>query len=55
MNEILDGTEGFKYTSDQDRYDECEEAMNQVLQDIRQFARSVKVIMFVIHFEMRVS
>ncbi|KAK7686153.1 hypothetical protein QCA50_010373 [Cerrena zonata] len=44
VNETLDGTDGFRYTSDQDRYDECEAAINQVLQDIRRFAREVKPV-----------
>ncbi|CAL1714224.1 unnamed protein product [Somion occarium] len=45
VNEILDGTERFRDTADQDRYDESESAMNEVLQDIRHFAREVKPVL----------
>lgn len=41
--ETLDGAEGFMDTIKQDRYDECEAAVNQVLKDIRQFSQQTKV------------
>ncbi|KAG6888664.1 hypothetical protein C0995_006782 [Termitomyces sp. Mi166 len=38
------GTQGFTYTGDQDRYDECESAMTQVLKEVRQLASRLKGI-----------
>lgn len=44
MDDILiQGAEGFTFTGDQDRYDECETAVNQVLQEIRRLAQRWKV------------
>jgi protein transport protein DSL1/ZW10 len=43
LNEALDNAEGFVGTTDQGRFDECEEAVNQVLQDIRKFSQQTKV------------
>ncbi|KAK1221072.1 ribosome biogenesis protein ytm1 [Marasmius sp. AFHP31] len=36
---LLDGASGFTYTGEQERYDECESAMNRVLQEIRRLQR----------------
>ncbi|GBE89597.1 hypothetical protein BKA93DRAFT_723614 [Sparassis latifolia] len=41
-NELLDKAEGFVDTMDQDRFDECEDAVNKTLQRIRQFAQQLK-------------
>ena len=44
MNKLLtDGARGFVDTGDQDRYDECETAVNQVLKDIKRLAPRFKV------------
>ena len=44
MNKLLtDGARGFVDTGDQDRYDECESAVNQVLKDIKRLAPKLKV------------
>ena len=43
LNDTLDKAQGFVATNHQERFDECEEAVNQVLQDIRRFAQQVKV------------
>ncbi|KAF9006117.1 hypothetical protein BDQ17DRAFT_1352779 [Cyathus striatus] len=42
---LADGTQGFTYTGDQDRYDECESAIGQVLRHIRQLAQKLKGIL----------
>ncbi|KAJ3784837.1 hypothetical protein GGU10DRAFT_293448 [Lentinula aff. detonsa] len=41
-NILTEGTQGFVSTGDQDRYDECENAMNQVLQEIRRVSQKWK-------------
>ncbi len=43
VNDILDSAEGFVGTTDQERFDVCEAAVNQVLQNVRRFAQQVKV------------
>jgi centromere/kinetochore protein ZW10 len=44
VDEILvDGAKGFRFTSKQDRYDECEMAINKVLQEIKRLAQQLKV------------
>lgn len=43
INRTLDKAEGFVGTTDQDRFDECEGAVNSVLQDIRRVAQQCKV------------
>ena len=48
LHSILDRTEGFIGTTEQERFDECEEAVNQVLQDIRKFAQQTKVFIVVV-------
>ncbi|KAF8906266.1 hypothetical protein CPB84DRAFT_1844516 [Gymnopilus junonius] len=40
-----EGAQGFAYTADQDRYDECEAAVNQVLKDIKRLSQSLKGIL----------
>ncbi|TFK39823.1 hypothetical protein BDQ12DRAFT_681284 [Crucibulum laeve] len=42
---LVEGTQGFTYSGDQDRFDECESAIGQVLQDTRRFAHSLKGIL----------
>lgn len=50
MDKVLTGgAQGFVYTSDQDRYDECEAAVNSVLQSIKRLARLLKVTLFFIN------
>ncbi|KAF9454310.1 hypothetical protein P691DRAFT_717761 [Macrolepiota fuliginosa MF-IS2] len=44
-NILVDGAKGFGYTSDQSRYDECETAINQILQEIKKFAQQLKSIL----------
>ncbi|KAG5636865.1 hypothetical protein H0H81_006587 [Sphagnurus paluster] len=39
------GAQGFVYTAEQDRYDECESAMTQVLQQVRRLAQRFKTIL----------
>ncbi|KAG6817517.1 hypothetical protein H0H87_007485 [Tephrocybe sp. NHM501043] len=39
------GAQGFMYTGDQDRYDECESAMTQVLGEVRRVASRLKGIL----------
>ncbi|KNZ75119.1 Centromere/kinetochore protein zw10 like protein [Termitomyces sp. J132] len=39
------GAQGFTYTGDQDRYDECESAMTQVLKEVRRLASRLKGIL----------
>ncbi|KAG7093615.1 hypothetical protein E1B28_007279 [Marasmius oreades] len=36
---LSEGASGFTYTGEQDRYDECESAMNRVIQEIRRLQR----------------
>ena len=44
MDKLLtDGARGFVDTGDQDRYDECETAVNQVLKNIKSLALRFKV------------
>ncbi|THV02478.1 hypothetical protein K435DRAFT_775475 [Dendrothele bispora CBS 962.96] len=46
VDDIIDeGAAGFQYTGEQDRYDECESAMNRVLQEIRRLASKWKGIL----------
>ncbi|KAF8630118.1 hypothetical protein AX15_003076 [Amanita polypyramis BW_CC] len=46
MDKILgDGAQGFAYSSDQDRYDECEAAVNLVLREIRYLANKWKSLL----------
>ncbi|EKM81727.1 hypothetical protein AGABI1DRAFT_70128, partial [Agaricus bisporus var. burnettii JB137-S8] len=42
---LVDGAEGFRFTSDQDRYDECEMTINKVIQEIKRFAQQLKGIL----------
>ncbi|EAU90496.1 hypothetical protein CC1G_00880 [Coprinopsis cinerea okayama7 len=42
---LSDGCEGFTYTMDQDRYDECESTINQVVRSIKDLARRIKPIL----------
>ncbi|KAF9530454.1 hypothetical protein CPB83DRAFT_850950 [Crepidotus variabilis] len=42
---LADGAEGFAYTGDQDRYDDCEAAVNSVLQHIKKLANRLKGIL----------
>ncbi|PPQ69821.1 hypothetical protein CVT26_014198 [Gymnopilus dilepis] len=37
--------QGFTYTGDQDRYDECEAAVNQVVKDIKRLSQSLKGVL----------
>ncbi|KAG6868072.1 hypothetical protein C0993_007805 [Termitomyces sp. T159_Od127] len=39
------GVQGFMYTGEQDRYDECESAITRVLKEVRQFASRLKGIL----------
>ncbi|KAF9038459.1 hypothetical protein BJ165DRAFT_1531549 [Panaeolus papilionaceus] len=39
---LVDGAQGFMYTGNQDQYDECETAVNQVLKDIKRLAPRLK-------------
>jgi centromere/kinetochore protein ZW10 len=44
MDKLLtDGARGFVDTGDQDRYDECETAVNEVLKNIKRLAPRFKV------------
>ena len=43
INELLDEAGGFIESSDQDRFDRCEEAVNRVLQRIRRLSQEWKV------------
>ncbi|GJE98094.1 hypothetical protein PsYK624_143160 [Phanerochaete sordida] len=45
INATLDRAEGFVATHHQERFDECEDAVNQVLQDIRKFAQQIKPVL----------
>ena len=40
---LVEGAQGFTYTGDQDRYDECETAVNEALKNIRRLAQRLKV------------
>ncbi|PPQ67869.1 hypothetical protein CVT25_010308 [Psilocybe cyanescens] len=42
---LLDGAQGFMYTGDQDRYDECEAAVNEALKHIKRLAQNLKGIL----------
>ena len=44
IDELLDNAKGFIDTTHQDRYDECESAVNEVLQRIRRIAPQWKVL-----------
>jgi hypothetical protein len=45
VHRILEaGAQGFTYTGEQDRYDECESAINEVLQNIRSLSRQWKSV-----------
>lgn len=41
----MDGAQGFLYTADQDRYDECEAAVNDSLKQIKRLAQKLKGIL----------
>lgn len=43
VHNVLDDAQGFVRTNEQDRFDQCEEAVNGVLQDVRRFGQQVKV------------
>lgn len=43
IDEILDVTEGFMYTNDQDRFDTCEEAVNAVVKKVKRVWQVWKV------------
>ncbi|KAI0685608.1 Centromere/kinetochore Zw10-domain-containing protein [Cytidiella melzeri] len=45
VDEILNDAEGFANTTDQDCYDDCEAAVNQVLQHIRGFSQTFKLVL----------
>jgi len=45
VDEILDAAEGFVGTTEQDRYDECEAAINQVLQETRRYSQQLKPVL----------
>ncbi|CCM02541.1 uncharacterized protein FIBRA_04643 [Fibroporia radiculosa] len=45
VNETLDKAEGFVDTMEQDRFDECESALSQVLQRVRQLAQEWKGVL----------
>ncbi|KAJ7654458.1 hypothetical protein DFH06DRAFT_1298890 [Mycena polygramma] len=42
---ISQGAEGFRFTADQDRYDECETAISRVVQEIKKLAQRWKSIL----------
>ncbi|PPQ64214.1 hypothetical protein CVT24_008590 [Panaeolus cyanescens] len=42
---LVEGAQGFMYTGNQDQYDECETAVNQVLKDIKRLAPRLKAIL----------
>ncbi|KAJ7180742.1 hypothetical protein C8R46DRAFT_1211049 [Mycena filopes] len=42
---IVQGAEGFTFTGDQDRYDECEAALSRVVQEIKRLAQRWKGIL----------
>jgi hypothetical protein len=43
IDEILDVTEGFVYTNDQDKFDTCEEAVNAVVKKVKRVWQAWKV------------
>jgi len=43
IDEVLDVTEGFVYTNDQDRFDACEEAVNAVVKKVKRVWQVWKV------------
>ncbi|TCD71745.1 hypothetical protein EIP91_005511 [Steccherinum ochraceum] len=45
VNDILDSASGFIDTGDQERFDECEASVNNVLQDIRRWSQQVKPVL----------
>ncbi|KAI0792011.1 hypothetical protein C8Q75DRAFT_714752 [Abortiporus biennis] len=45
INEILDSAEGFTGTTEQDRYDECEDSVNETLQHIRRTSQQLKPVL----------
>ncbi|KAF9224001.1 hypothetical protein BS17DRAFT_795581 [Gyrodon lividus] len=45
LGDLLAGANGFTDTSDQERYDECETAITQVLRDVRSVAHAWKFIL----------
>ncbi|KAF5362245.1 hypothetical protein D9756_002329 [Leucocoprinus leucothites] len=42
---LVEGAKGFAYTSSQERYDECEAAIGQAVQEIKRFGRQLKSIL----------
>ncbi|KXN87429.1 hypothetical protein AN958_08860 [Leucoagaricus sp. SymC.cos] len=42
---LVKGAQGFKYTNDQNRYDECETATSQAVQNIKRFGQQLKNIL----------
>lgn len=40
---LVAGAQGFTYTGDQDRYDECEMAVNEALKAIKRVAHRLRV------------
>ncbi|RXW23875.1 hypothetical protein EST38_g1968 [Candolleomyces aberdarensis] len=42
---LVDGTQRFAFTGDQERYDECEEAINKVVRNIKDLARKIQPIL----------
>ncbi|KAF9477590.1 hypothetical protein BDN70DRAFT_880982 [Pholiota conissans] len=42
---LTDGAQGFTYTGDQDRYDECEMAVNEALKTIKRLAQRLKGVL----------
>ncbi|THH27514.1 hypothetical protein EUX98_g6676 [Antrodiella citrinella] len=45
VNDNLDGASGFTETADQERFDECESAVNDVLQGVRKWSQQVKPVL----------
>ncbi|KAG5647875.1 hypothetical protein DXG03_007799 [Asterophora parasitica] len=44
-NILTEGAQGFTYTAEQERYDECESAITEVLQGVRRLAQRLKSIL----------
>ncbi|KAF4610462.1 hypothetical protein D9613_006989 [Agrocybe pediades] len=42
---LVEGAQGFLYTADQDRYDECEAAVNEALKQVKRLAQSLKGVL----------
>ncbi|KAF8967606.1 hypothetical protein BDZ97DRAFT_1903209 [Flammula alnicola] len=42
---LVEGAQGFTYTGDQDRYDECETAVNEALKNIKRLAHRLKGVL----------